>query len=78
MFSISCHVWRREKLLNMRTIHGRSRCGVRFDEKVTNPFLFEEPAVTGDTFLAMKNTTSCHVPMGSFPVRWCTTSLLPS
>jgi hypothetical protein len=34
---------------------------------------------TGDTFLTvMKNTALCHLCGNSFPVRWYTTSLLPS
>jgi hypothetical protein len=34
--------------------------------KVTGPFLFEEPMVTGDTFLAMMdNTALCHIPVGT-------------
>jgi hypothetical protein len=34
--------------------------------QVINPFCFEEPTVTGDTFLTMReNTTLCYVPVGS-------------
>lgn len=37
--------------------------------KFIGPFLFKEPMVTGDSFLAMMvNTALCHVPVGSFPV----------
>jgi hypothetical protein len=39
---------------------------VRLDDKVICPFCFEEPAVTGDTFLTMmENTTLCHFPVGT-------------
>jgi len=34
--------------------------------KVFSPFFFEEPTVTGDTFLAMmENTALCHVHVGT-------------
>jgi hypothetical protein len=38
---------------------------LHFDEnKVISPFIFEEPTVTGDTFLAMmENTALRHVPV---------------
>jgi hypothetical protein len=37
---------------------------VRFDEKIISLFYFEEPVVTGDTFLAMmENTALHHVPV---------------
>jgi hypothetical protein len=47
--------------------------------KLISPFFFEEAIVISDTFLdMMENTDLCHVSVGSFPVSWCTTSLLPS
>jgi hypothetical protein len=35
-------------------------------KKVTGPFSFEEPTVTGDTFLAMmESSTLHHIPVGT-------------
>jgi hypothetical protein len=46
---------------------------------VIDPFLFEEPTVTGDTFLAMtENIALSLVSVCSFPFRCCTTSHLLS
>jgi len=39
---------------------------VRFDEKAIGPFFFEEPTMTGDTFLStMVNTVLRHAPVGT-------------
>jgi len=51
-------------LLNMSLMRG-AWCTLMQNE-VTDPFSFEEPTVTGDTFLAMLyNTVLCHVPVGT-------------
>jgi hypothetical protein len=46
------------------TKHERHSRNVRFDEKQIYPSFSEEPAVTGDTFLAMmENIALRHVPV---------------
>jgi hypothetical protein len=47
--------------------------------KFVGPFFFEGPAMTGYTLLADGKHCFASCPCAnSFPVRWCTTSLLPS
>jgi hypothetical protein len=47
--------------------------------RVIGPFIFDEPVETGDSFLAVIESTALfHVPLGTVPVTWCTTSLLLS
>jgi hypothetical protein len=69
-FNISCVRRRENPHYVTEHEHDSTKVNVWYalmKNKVIGPFLFEEPTVTGDTFLAMmENTFLCHVLLEQF------------
>jgi hypothetical protein len=69
--ALNCHIWESENPHDIteyehNLLKANVQCTLTKNKVINLFFFFEEPMVTGDTFLVMMNTTTlCYVPVGT-------------